>query len=91
MGFNVFASGLLTAFNDGLASGLLTGARTFLFTLVLLLTLPRAMGIDGAWLALPLAEVLALALSIIVVLKLGKKYKYFERKKKTAQIEGTAQ
>ncbi|MCL2371095.1 MAG: MATE family efflux transporter, partial [Firmicutes bacterium] len=91
MGFNVFASGLLTAFNDGIASGFLTAARTFLFTMVLLLTLPRAMGIDGAWLALPLAEVLALALSIIVVLKLGKKYKYFERKKKMVLVEEKTQ
>ena len=80
MGFNLFGSGMLTAFNDGLMSGIMTAARSLMFTVLLLVTLPRAMGIDGAWLALPLAEALALIVTVIVVLAMGKKYQYLKGK-----------
>ncbi|MCL2555618.1 MAG: MATE family efflux transporter [Firmicutes bacterium] len=79
MGFNLFASGMFAAFNDGITGGILTIARTFVFTLVLTITLPMAMGIDGAWLAIPFAELLSVILSIIVVVKMGKKYKYLDK------------
>jgi len=76
MGFNLFASGLFTALNDGVVSTLMVIARTFLFLMVLLLTLPRAMGIDGAWTAIPLAELLAFIVSAVLVFWFGKKYRY---------------
>jgi len=76
MGFNFFGSGMLTAFNDGLMSGIMTAARSLVFMIGLLLTLPRVMGIDGAWLALPLAEALAMIVTVVIVIKMGKKYKY---------------
>ncbi|MCL2171617.1 MAG: MATE family efflux transporter [Defluviitaleaceae bacterium] len=78
MGFNFFATAWFTAFNDGLVSGFMSLMRTMVFTLILLLTLPRIWqpALNGAWLALPLAELLAISLTILFLAKLGKKYHY---------------
>lgn len=64
MGFNMFASSMFTAFNDGKTSALLSLLRTLVFLIIPLLVLPRFWGIDGVWLSLPVAEVLALAVSV---------------------------
>ncbi|MCL2546756.1 MAG: MATE family efflux transporter [Oscillospiraceae bacterium] len=80
MGFNVFATAWFTAFNDGLVSGFMSLMRTMVFTLTLLVTLPRIItpSLDGAWLAMPLAEVLAIVVTIFFLRKMGKKYYYRE-------------
>jgi len=83
MGFNFFATAWFTAFNDGLVSGFMSLMRTMVFTLALLLTLPRIWtpALDGAWLALPMAEVLAIAVTVFFLLKMGKKYHYLGKTK----------
>jgi len=80
MGFNFFATAWFTAFNDGLVSGFMSLMRTMVFTLVLLLTLPRILdpALDGAWLALPAAEVLSIGLTVFFLLKFGTKYHYLK-------------
>jgi len=88
MGFNLLASGLFAAFNDGITGGILTVVRTFVFILVLTLTLPLLWGINGAWIAIPLAEFLSLIMSAIVVIKMGKKYKYLDKIKYEPLPEG---
>ena len=82
MGFNTFATNWFTAFNDGLVSGLLSVMRTMVFALILLVTLPRVWNLDGVWVALPLAEALAIALTVFFLWTLGDKYMY--RLKKAA-------
>ena len=78
MGFNFFATAWFTAFNDGLVSGFMSLMRTMVFTLALLLTLPRVWdpALDGAWLALPFAEVLSIVVTIFFIAKMGRKYHY---------------
>jgi len=76
MGFNTFATNWFTAFNDGLISGLMSVMRTMVFALILLVTLPRVWGLDGVWVALPLAEVLAITLTMFFLWKMGDKYMY---------------
>ncbi|MCL2415276.1 MAG: hypothetical protein FWD01_00525, partial [Defluviitaleaceae bacterium] len=78
MGFNFFATAWFTAFNDGLVSGFMSLMRTMVFTLILLLTLPRIWepALYGAWFALPLAEVLAIFVTVFFLIKMGKKYHY---------------
>ena len=76
MGFNMFATAWFTAFNDGLVSGFMSLMRTMVFTLALLVTLPRVWGLDGVWIALPMAEVLAIFVTIFFLIKMGKKYHY---------------
>ena len=76
MGFNMFAAAWFTAFNDGIVSGMLSLSRTMGFLLILLITLPRIWGLDGVWLALPLAEVFGVFVTIFFFVKMGKKYYY---------------
>ena len=76
MGINIFATQWFTAFNDGLVSGFISLMQTAVFTVTLLLTLPRVMDLNGVWAALPLAEVLTVALSIFFLVKMGRKYHY---------------
>jgi putative MATE family efflux protein len=76
MGFNVFATAWFTAFNDGLVSGFMSLMRTMVFTLALLVTLPRIWGLDGAWVALPFAEVLSIVMTVLFLVKMGRKYHY---------------
>ncbi|MCL2176946.1 MAG: MATE family efflux transporter [Firmicutes bacterium] len=79
MGFNVFGTQWFTAFNDGLVSGFMSFMQTFVFTLVLLLTLPRIWDITGAWIALPGAEILTVFVTVFFFIKMGKKYGYLGR------------
>jgi len=83
MGFNVFATAWFTAFNDGLVSGFMSLMRTMVFTLVLLVTLPHIWDLDGAWIALPMAEVLAISVTIFFLVKMGRKYHYRKEKQVT--------
>ncbi|MBR6266870.1 MAG: MATE family efflux transporter [Selenomonadaceae bacterium] len=63
MGFNTYSSSLFTALNDGRTSALLSGWHSICFLSCLLL-LPRAFGLNGVWIAQPVAELLALFLAI---------------------------
>jgi len=78
MGFNIFATAWFTAFNDGLLSGTMSFFRTMVFTLIFLVTLPNILGLTGVWVALPLAEVLSVVLTIFFLIKMGTKYHYAE-------------
>ncbi|MCL2234389.1 MAG: MATE family efflux transporter [Firmicutes bacterium] len=85
MGINVFATGWFTAFNDGLVSGAMSILRSLVFTITLLATLPRAMGLSGAWTALPLVEFLGLVVTVFFLWKMSKKYHYLKERKKIMQ------
>lgn len=76
MGINIFASSLFTSLNNGLVSGIISLARTFVFIIGSLLILPHLIGKTGVWLAVPVAEFLGLIVSISFMLWGRKKYKY---------------
>ena len=76
MGFNIFASGLFTSFSNGLISAILSFLRTFVFIIVAIMVLPKFLDVNGIWLSIPLAEVVALVVSIILMLKYKKVYHY---------------
>lgn len=67
-GFNIFASGLLTALHDGKGSAALSFLRTFAFLVASLLGLPLLIGADGIWLAVPAAELAACAVSTALLI-----------------------
>ncbi|MBQ4647877.1 MAG: MATE family efflux transporter [Clostridia bacterium] len=75
-GVNIFASSMFTALNNGMVSAIISFLRTFGFQVVLVLTLPMVWGIDGIWLSVTIAEVLALLVSIFFILKNKNKYGY---------------
>jgi putative MATE family efflux protein len=66
-GINMFVSALFTGLNNGVVSATASFARTLVFELACVWTLPALFGIDGIWCSWPLAEVLALVLSAVLV------------------------
>ncbi len=77
MGFAIFASGFFTALNDGVTSALISFLRTLVFQAATVLLLPLVWGIDGVWMSIIVAEVMAVALSAIFMIAKRKKYHYW--------------
>lgn len=76
IGFNIFASGMFTALSNGAVSAVLAFSRSFVFMLITMLVLPAVLGVNGIWLATPVAELMALVLSTVMFLKYRKRYRY---------------
>ncbi len=76
IGFNIFASGMFTALSNGAVSAVLAFSRSFVFMLITMLVLPAVLGVNGIWLATPVAELMALVLSAVMFLKYRKRYRY---------------
>lgn len=77
MGSNIFISSLFTALSNGKVSAGLSFIRTFVLISLMIMILPLIFGVNGIWLAVPVAEVIALIVSIICVVKLRDIYLYF--------------
>ena len=60
MGVNVWGSAFFTALNNGAISAAISFLRTFVFQVAVVLALPALIGLDGIWLAIVVAEALAL-------------------------------
>ncbi len=63
-GTNIVASGIFTALSDGKTSALISFLRTFVFIVLSALLLPLALGTNGIWLSIPVAEFLTLFISV---------------------------
>lgn len=66
-GFNIFASSLFTAFSDGKVSAILSFSRTLGFLVLCVLGLTALLGVNGVWIGTPVAEALALGLSLYYI------------------------
>ena len=75
-GYNIFASGLFTAMNNGLISATIAFSRTFLFQSIAVILLPLLFGAGGIWWSAGVAEILALLISCFFVLRYRKQYGY---------------
>lgn len=62
-GANIFASSMFTALSDGRTSALLSFLRSLVFIVLGMALLPRLIGVEGVWLAVPLAELLSVLVS----------------------------
>ncbi|MEG2936361.1 MAG: MATE family efflux transporter [Clostridium sp.] len=76
VGINIFASSLFTALSNGKISAIISFLRTFVFIIAGLTILPPLFHIPGIWLSVPVAELLAMVMSIGFILAYGKKYRY---------------
>ncbi len=76
MGFNIFSSSFFTALNNGAISAVISFLRTLVFQVFPVLLLPVAIGTDGIWLAIVVAELFALAVSVIFFIKKKNVYHY---------------
>lgn len=76
IGLNIFASAFFTALGNGLISALISFLRTLLFQMVAVLVLPLIFGLNGIWMAIVVAEAIALVVSILLLGTNKKKYHY---------------
>ena len=67
-GLNIFTSAAFTALSKGKISAILSFLRTFGLITVLLLILPNLLGVTGVWLAVPIAELITMILSLVFLL-----------------------
>lgn len=74
--FNIFTSSFFTALNNGFISALISFLRTLLFQIAMILILPAIWGINGIWLSVVLAEMLAIIVSVLCMSLNRKKYGY---------------
>ena len=75
-GFNMFASSVFTAFNNGLISAVISFVRTLICQIAAVMLLPLIWGLDGIWWAVVAAELTALVLTTVCFVKFRKKYHY---------------
>lgn len=75
-GFNIFSSSFFTALNNGAVSATISFLRTLLFQTAMIFILPKIWGVNGIWLAVVFAEILALIVSGIFFKLNKKKYQY---------------
>ena len=76
MGINVWGSAFFTALGNGIISALISFLRTLLFQIVVVLILPIFLGIDGIWLAIVVAELMALIVTVMFFMTQKNKYYY---------------
>lgn len=77
MGYAIFASGFFTALNDGLTSAVISFLRTLVFQIAAVLLLPLLWDIDGVWVSIIAAELMAVVFSVLFLILKRKKYGYF--------------
>ena len=76
-GFNIFASSLFSALSNGAVSALISFLRTFVFIIGAIVLLPQFLGLEGVWLAVPIAEFLTSMAAVALVIKYGRnRYHY---------------
>ncbi len=75
-GLNIFSSALFTALSNGRISAVISFVRTFVLIVASLAILPLILGLDGIWLAIPIAEAGATVMCIGYLKKNRKAYHY---------------
>lgn len=75
-GISMFGSAMFTALNNGFISAFISICRTLVFQITAVFVLPLFIGIDGIWLSIVVAEILAADLTLIIVFGKQKKYGY---------------
>ena len=75
-GTNLFASAAFTALSNGALSALISFLRTFGLVPAALLVLPGMLGVDGVWVAVPIAEALTFVVSAGLLWGMRKRYGY---------------
>lgn len=77
-GFNIYASSFFTALNNGPVSAAISFMRTLVFQGGAVMVMPLAMGVDGIWWSLTVAEAFAALVSFGFLVKMRGKYHYWQ-------------
>lgn len=75
-GIAIFGSAFFTALNDGLTSALISFLRTLVFQVAAVLIFPLIWGINGIWLSIVAAEVMAAVVTLAFLAGKRKKFHY---------------
>ena len=75
-GFNIFGSSMFTALNNGLVSALISFIRTLVCQIAAVLVLPVFFDLDGIWMSIVAAELVALILTAFCLVKFRGRYHY---------------
>ncbi|MBP1534003.1 MAG: MATE family efflux transporter, partial [Ruminococcus sp.] len=75
-GFAIYGSSFFTALNDGVTSAIMSFLRTVIFQVAAVLLLPMVFGIDGIWYSIVVAEFVAMAVSVIFLIRKKDVYHY---------------
>ncbi len=76
MGYAIYSSGFFTALNDGVTSAIISFLRTLVFQTAAVIFLPMLWELDGVWISIVVAEVMAVVFSVIFFVAKRKKYHY---------------
>ena len=72
----MFGSSFFTTLNNGLVSGAISFLRAMVFEIAAVLILPLVFGLDGIWMSTVAAEIMAAAVTVILLKINRKKYGY---------------
>lgn len=75
-GYVIFGSSFFTALNNGLISAAISILRTMVFQVLAVLIFPLFWKVDGIWLSMAAAELLALAVTVLFLRAEKKRYGY---------------
>ena len=75
-GFSIFGSSFFTALNDGPVSAAISFLRTMVFQIAAVLLFPLVWDLDGIWLSIVAAEVMAVTVTVLFLIGKKKKYQY---------------
>ena len=75
-GFAIFGSSFFTALNDGLTSAVISFLRILLFQTAAVILLPLIFDLDGIWISVIVAEILAVCVTTFFLLAKRKKFGY---------------
>lgn len=75
-GFSIYGSSFFTALNDGLTSALISFLRSLVFQVFAVILLPMIFGIRGIWFSIVAAEIIAVAVTAVLIIKKRKVYHY---------------
>lgn len=75
-GIAIFGSSFFTALNDGLTSALISFLRTLLFQSAAVMIFPLIWELDGIWISVVAAEIMAVIITVIFMIAKRKKYNY---------------
>jgi putative MATE family efflux protein len=76
MGINLYASSLFTSLSNGRLSALISALRALIILVPLIVLLPTVFGVNGVWLAVPITELVVLALSLYLLISNSERYGY---------------
>lgn len=75
-GFAIFFSSFFTALNDGVTSAIISFLRTLVFQALAVMLFPLIWEVDGIWISIVVAEIMAVVVSLVFYWLKRKRYGY---------------